>query len=95
MKTKGKVVTEEEIDHAVIAQANDDTAWEKPVKVRKPKLTAVTLPPTLAAQAAFFARLHHEPTLENWLKRVIRERLDMEEAAFAGLKKDLLTKNGQ
>lgn len=92
MRTKRKVMTEEEINNIVVAEADDETAWEKPVRVR-PKSTSVSLPATLAARAAFFARLHREVSLEKWLKHIIQERLDIEEAAFAGFKKDLLAKN--
>ncbi len=95
MKTKRKVMTKEEIDSIVVAQADDETVWERPVRVRKPKLTSVSLPATLAARAAFFARLHREASLEKWLKHIIQERLDTEEAAFAGFKKDLLAKNSR
>lgn len=95
MKTKRKISTEEAIDRLVIAQADDETAWGKPVKVRRAKSTSVSLPSTLAAQAAFFARLHREKSLENWLKKIIQERLDIEEAAFTGFKKDLLAKNSR
>jgi len=57
--------------------------------------TSVSIPAALAAQAAFFARLHREADLSNWLKRIIQERLDIEEAAFSGSKKDLLAKNSR
>jgi len=53
----------------------------------------VPLPSELAARAAFFARLHREMNVEDWLIRVIQERVDLEEAAFAGLKRDLVAKN--
>lgn len=89
MKTKWKAMTEEEIDRAVVAQAENKDAWEKPVKARRAKLTSVSLPSALAAKAAFFARLHREAKLENWLNRIIQERLDIEEAAFADFKKNL------
>jgi hypothetical protein len=95
MKVKRKVMSEEEIERIVIAQADNDTAWGKPVKVRRAKSTSVSIPAALAAQAAFFARLHREADLSNWLKRIIQERLDIEEAAFAGSKKDLLAKNSR
>lgn len=95
MKTKHKIKTEEEIDRLVIAQADNEAAWGKPVKARRPKLTSVSLPAALAARAAFFARLHRETNLEKWLNHVIEERLDIEEAAFAGLKKDLIAKTGE
>ncbi len=93
MKTKQKLINEEEIDCIVIAQADDKTKWEKAIKVQRPKSTSISLPSTLAARASFFARLHRETSLENWLKHIIQERLDIEESAFAGFKKDLLAKN--
>ena len=95
MKSKLKFKTEEEIDRIVIAQADDESAWGVPVKVSKSKSTSLALPSDLAARAAFFARLHREASLENWLKRVIQERLDIEEAAFAGFKKELVAKNSR
>jgi len=95
MKAKRKVLSEEEVDEFVVAQAENDSAWGKPVKVCKPKLTFLALPYALAARAAFFARLHRETSLEDWLKRIIQERLDIEEAAFAGFKRELLSKNSR
>ena len=87
MKSKLKFKTEEEIDRIVITQADDESAWGVPVKVSKSKSTSLALPSDLAARAAFFARLHREASLENWLKRVIQERLDIEEAALTNSSK--------
>jgi len=95
MKAKRKGMSEEEIDRIVISQTDNETAWEKPVKVRRTKSTSVLIPAALAAQAAFFARLHREANLSIWLKRIIQERLDIEEAALTGSKKDLLTNNSR
>ena len=92
-KGKAKVLSEEEIDSIVVSQADDDSAWEKPIRVRKAKPTSVPLPSELATRAAFFARLHREVSVEDWLRRIIQERIDLEEAAFAGLKRDLAAKN--
>ena len=33
-------------------------------------------------------------SVESWLKRIIQERIDLEEAAFTGLKRDIAAKNG-
>ena len=90
MSKKARNLSEEEIDQLVIAHADDDTAWGKPVRVRKLKLPAVSLPAELASRAAFFARLHREASVEEWLKRIIEERIDIEEAAFAESKRDLV-----
>jgi len=95
MKSKLKFKTEEEIDRIVIAQADDESAWGVPVKVSKSKSTSLAFPSDLAARVAFFARLHREASIEDWLKRVIQERLDIEEAAFAGFKKELIAKNSR
>jgi len=89
-KRKSKVVSEAEIDEIVVAQADDDSAWEKPVRVRRPKSASVLLPAELAARAAFFARLHRQAKVEDWLRQIIQERLELEEAAFAGVKRDLV-----
>jgi hypothetical protein len=90
MNKKASILSEEEIDARVIAQADDDSAWEKPVRVRRSKSSAVSLPAELASRAAFFARLHREASLEEWLKRIIEERLNIEEAVFAESKRDLV-----
>ena len=58
--------------------------------MRKSKASAVSLPAELASRAAFFARLHREASLEEWLKRIIEERLNIEEAVFAESKRDLI-----
>lgn len=93
-RAKGKRLSDEEIDRIVVAQANDDSAWGKPIRTNKVKPTSVCLPAELAARAAFLARLHREPRLEDWLTHIIKERVELEEAAFVGMKRDLSTKNG-
>lgn len=87
--------TEEEIDRIVVANADDDSAWEKPVRVRRTKPTTVTIPAELAARVAFLARLHRKATVEEWVTRVIEDRVELEEGAFAGAKRDLTTHAGQ
>lgn len=91
---RSKILSEEEIDALVEAQADDDSAWDESVGVHRTESASVSLPSDLAARAAFFARLHRETNFEDWLRRVIQERLDLEEAAFATLKRELATKNG-
>lgn len=91
MSTKTKR-SEEEIDALVVAQVDDESAWEPPIHVRPASPDSLFLPSELAARAAFFARLHREASVEEWLRRVIQERIDLEEAAFAGLKRELAVK---
>lgn len=90
----GKKPSENEIDQIVVAQANNDSAWEKPIRARRPRSTSLSIPPGLAARAAFLARLHRQASVEQWLTHIIEERLELEEAAFAGVKRDLSAKIG-
>jgi len=89
MKKKSTQKAEAEVDDLVIAQADDDSAWEKPVRVRPSKSEAVSFPAEVASRAAFFARLHRESSVEDWIKKIVAERVDIEEAAFAEAKRDL------
>jgi hypothetical protein len=95
MRTKRKKLSEKEIDQIVILQADSDDAWEDAVKATKQKATPLSLPAVLASRAVFFARLYRAASLEDWIKRIIVERLDIEEAAFTGCKKELITKNNR
>jgi hypothetical protein len=90
-KSRAKKLSEEHIDALVVAEAEEPSAWSKPVKVRRSKGASVSLPASLAERAAFFARLHREDRLNDWLTRIIAERVDLEEAAFAGLKRELVS----
>lgn len=84
--TVKKKLTEHEIDQTVIAQADDNSVWEKPILVRRTRAASLSIPPDLAARAAFLAKLHRKPSVEEWLTRVIQERIELEEAAFTGAK---------
>lgn len=93
MNTKNnKKLSEQEIDQLVIAQADDNSAWSKPIRVRKTKPASVSIPAELAARAAFLAQLHRTKNLEEWITHIIEERIEIEEAAFIGVKEDLATK---
>lgn len=95
MSNKVNSLSEVEIDELVEAQADDDSAWEEAVQVRKSKPAALSLPSELAARAAFFARLHGAARVEEWLTHVIQERIRFEEAAFAEVKRDLMAKSSK
>lgn len=87
-------LSEQEIDQIVVAQVDDDSAWEKPIGVRRTKPVPLPVPADLAARAAFLARLHHTKSVEEWLTHIIQERVEIEEAAFVGAKQDLAAKAG-
>jgi hypothetical protein len=81
--------TPEEIDAIVTSQAADEGAWEKAIAVKRAKPGSFSIPPDLAERAAFLARVHHAGGLQEWLTKVIKERIELEEGAFAAVKREL------
>ena len=88
-KRKTTTLDQETIDRLVIAQSNHESAWGAPIRVKKSKPASLSIPGELAARAAFLARLHREGGVDKWVERVIRERVELEELAFAEAKKQL------
>jgi hypothetical protein len=88
-KKKTTTSSQETIDRLVASQADDDLAWEPPIRVRRSKPASLLIPGELAARATFLARLHREPGLSTWVERILRERVELEEIAFSKAKKEL------
>ena len=80
-------VTQAEVDRIVTEQAAEESTWERPVVVSRPKWTSLALPAELAARATFLAKLHRERGVDRWIERVVRERVEIEESAFRAAKK--------
>ncbi|MHB8764882.1 MAG: hypothetical protein ACYDA8_11195 [Deferrisomatales bacterium] len=78
-----------EIDDLVTAQAEDDSAWGRAVEVKRTRAASFAIPPELAERAAFLARVHHAAGLQEWLTQVITERIELEEGAYAAVKREL------
>ncbi len=91
-QTPKKLSSPTEIDQLVIAQAEDDSAWESPIHVRQMTLTSLSLPAELAARIAFVARLHRNNNVEAWLLHVIQERLEVEERIYGEVRRELMSK---
>ncbi len=91
-KNMKKKISEEEIDDVIVAESNYDSAWEEPVQVRRSATTSLHIPGHLASRAAFLAKLHREAGVEDWIVRIIRERIELEEVAFVAAKRELAAK---
>jgi hypothetical protein len=87
-----KKPTEEEIDRVVVAEAEGDSAWEEPIRVQKNKAASLSIPAELIERASFLAKLHREKGAKEWLTRIIRERVELEEIAFAEVKQEIKEK---
>ena len=84
-------LTQDQVDRFVTAQADEDSAWQKAIAVRRPKSTSLSIPSELAARAAFLARLHRERRVDKWVERIVRERVEIEASAFTAAKKTLVS----
>ena len=91
-KKRKENLSEKEIDHIIVQQADNDSEWEEPICVSKAKPASLTISATLAARAAFLARVHRAAGLEEWLTRVIRERIELEESAFGEAKHEMFSR---
>ena len=56
--------------------------------------SSLQIPSELAERAAFLAGLHREKSLEAWLTRMIRERVELKEGAFLQAKRELVLQSG-
>ena len=86
-KPTDRIPNQQEIDELVILHADEEAAWEAPVRVKRSKSASLTIPGELARRAAFLARLHSETALDKWVERILRERVELEELAFTEAKK--------
>ncbi|MEK7405954.1 MAG: hypothetical protein AAB225_12670 [Acidobacteriota bacterium] len=88
-RKKTAALDQEAIDQLVVSEAEDDSVWEAPIRVKQSKAASLSIPGELAARATFLARLHREPGVDKWVERVVRERVELEELAFAEAKRRL------
>ena len=86
---KPTVVNQDEIDRLVISQADEDSAWDTPIRVERSKRASLSIPGDLAARARFLAKLHRESGVDKWVERIVRERVELEEMAFMEAKRTL------
>lgn len=83
---------DKEIDGIVAEEADNPSAWEEPICVKKSKTASLAVPADLAARAAFLAHLHGLSGAEEWVARFIREQVELEEVAVSEAKRDLFAK---
>jgi hypothetical protein len=88
-RRKTATLDPEAIDQLVIAHSDDELAWEPPIRVKKSEPASLSIPGDLAVRATFLAGLHREAGVDKWVERILRERVELEELAFAEAKKEL------
>jgi hypothetical protein len=72
----------------VTSQAGLGSARTPSTKVKWSKAAPLSIPGERAARATFLAK-HREKAVGKWVEQVLRERIELEEFAFAEAKKKL------
>jgi len=88
-KKRAASLDQQAIDQLVVSQSEDSSAWDASLVVKRSKPASLSIPGDLAARAAFLARLHRESGLDQWVERVVRERVELEEFAFSEAKRKI------
>ncbi|MDT7779219.1 MAG: hypothetical protein QOC99_1731 [Acidobacteriota bacterium] len=81
MGYKRRPLSEEEIDEIVSEQADDDSAWGKPVRVRRPKVAVAYKERRQAMSATLDKIIEEVRALSPEERQQLREMLDMETRA--------------
>jgi hypothetical protein len=86
--------TEEEIDK-ILEQEADELCKAGEPKRRKRQVTTLQLPPMWLEKAKYLAMLHNFSDYRDWIERIVKERLRLEESLIRGLKKNAASGNTQ
>jgi hypothetical protein len=91
-KQRKKRLTEK--DDIVESQSDDDSAWGKTDTRSQGKVGDNVYPSRISGKSSLLAKLHRENDVEDWLTKIIKERVEMEEVAFSEAKRQMSLRNG-
>jgi predicted DNA binding CopG/RHH family protein len=89
MKNYTKKLTEEKIDEIVIKEADDLSKWEKPIRVKAPQAISIRLSAELIQKVKLLAKIHKTNNYQDWLEKIIKERIHLEEELLESIKSNL------
>jgi len=87
-------LSEEEIDKILEQEANKLCKAGEPKSLRKQALT-LNLSVEWLEKAKFLATLHNFSDYRDWIGKIVRERLQLEDSLFRGLKKNAANGNNK
>ncbi len=88
MKKNSKKLTIEQIDEIVIKESDDLSKWEEPIEVKAPQAILLRLSPELIQKIKFLATIHKTDNYQNWLEKIIKERIQLEGELLDSIKSD-------
>ena len=88
MKKNSKKLTNEQIDEIVTIESDDLSKWEEPIEVKAPQAILLRLSPELIQKIKFLATIHKTDNYQNWLEKIIKERIQLEGELLDSIKSD-------
>jgi len=88
MKKNSKKLTNEQIDEIVTKESDDLSKWEEPIEVKAPQAILLRLSPELIQKIKFLATIHKTDNYQNWLEKIIKERIQLEDELLDSIKED-------
>jgi len=88
MKKNSKKLTNEQIDEIVTKESDDLSKWEEPIEVKAPQAVLLRLSPELIQKIKFLATIHKTDNYQNWLEKIIKERIQLEDELLDSIKED-------
>ena len=88
MKKNSKKLTNEQIDEIVTIESDDLSKWEEPIEVKAPQAVLLRLSPELIQKIKFLATIHKTDNYQNWLEKIIKERIQLEDELLDSIKED-------
>lgn len=88
MKKNSKKLTNEQIDEIVTKESDDLSKWEEPIEVKAPQAVLLRLSPELIQKIKFLATIHKTDNYQNWLEKIIKERIQLEDELLDSIKAD-------
>ena len=92
---KKKKLSEKKIDEIVTREADDLTKWEEPIFVKPASATSIRLSPEIVRKAKYLAKIHKFKGYQTWLKRIIEERIRIEEEILRELRQEFSKDTGK
>lgn len=88
MKKNSKKLTNEQIDEMVTRESDDLSKWEEPIEVNAPQAISLRLSAELIQKIKFLATIHKTDNYQNWLEKIIKERIQLEDELLDSIKSD-------
>jgi len=86
---KKKKLSEGEIDKIVTEESEDMSKWDDPLSVKPRGAISLVLSSEIIKEAQYLSKLHNYKRYQEWLKKIIEERITTEKEILTAFEKSL------